>query len=223
MTTACVTTIDLLRHGECEGGLIFRGHTDSPLSDLGWQQMQQAIAAYPQQATHWQQIISSPLQRCSAFAQQLSQSHNAALLLKPGLQEISFGDWDGCLTEQVQQQQPTAVSNFWQNPAEHTPPNGEPLTDFQQRVVHSWQQLVEQYRGQHSLVVSHGGVIRIILAHILQMPLRPLSYLSVPHACLTQIKIFHQAGSPDWPQLIFHQPLAQQAIAQQQIDEKPHA
>ncbi|WP_339669102.1 histidine phosphatase family protein [Dasania marina] len=208
MTHACVTTIDLLRHGECEGGLIFRGHTDSALSTKGQQQMQQAIDAYPGQA-NWQQIISSPLQRCSVFAQQLidCQNHSATLLVEPGLQEISFGDWDGCLTEQVQQQQPTAVSNFWQNPAEHTPPNGELLTDFQQRVVHSWQQLVEQHRGEHSLLISHGGVIRIILAHILQMPLRPLSYLSAPHACLTQIKIFHQAGSPDWPQLIFHQPL----------------
>lgn len=211
MSKNTVTTIDLLRHGECEGGLIFRGHTDSALNKKGWQQMQQAIAKHPQQRNHhphppkdrWQTIISSPLQRCKAFAETLSDS----VVIEPQLQEISFGDWDGYLTENIHQQSPQAVEKFWLEPAVNTPPNGETLHAFQQRIIKSWEGITQQQHGQHSLLVSHGGVIRIILAHILQMPLRPLSYLSVPHGCLTQIKIFHQAGSPDWPQLIFHQPL----------------
>ena len=210
-----VTTIDLLRHGECEGGLIFRGHTDSPLTDKGWQQMQQAVNHHPQQrqphphpaTDRWQTVISSPLKRCKAFAATLSDQ----LVIEPGLQEISFGDWDGQLTEAIQQQTPQAVEAFWQNPADNTPPNGESLQDFQQRITSAWQSIIQQHQGKQSLVVTHGGVIRLILAHVLQMPLRPVSYWSVPHGCLTQIKIFHQQGSQDWPQLIFHQPLRQQA------------
>ena len=206
-----VTTIDLLRHGECEGGLIFRGHTDSPLNEKGWQQMQQAVANHPQRRdlhphpanSRWQNIISSPLQRCKGFAETLSED----VFVNSQLQEISFGDWDGQLTDAIQQQNPKAVEAFWQNPADNTPPNGESLEDFHHRVTQAWQTITLQHKGKHSLIVTHGGVIRIILAHVLQMPLRPLSYLSVPHGCLTQIKIFHQAGRDDWPQLTFHQPL----------------
>ena len=40
------TLIDILRHGQCEGGEIYRGSTDVPLTDLGWQQMRNAVASH---------------------------------------------------------------------------------------------------------------------------------------------------------------------------------
>ena len=46
MTT---TLIDLIRHGEPEGGPMFRGQTDHPLSATGWQQMRGAIG----DGEHW--------------------------------------------------------------------------------------------------------------------------------------------------------------------------
>lgn len=204
------TTIDLLRHGACEGGDIFRGSTDSSLSEIGQQQMLQALKNYPSNSPDsspaWQQLICSPLQRCQTVAKQLAEQQKCNLHIEPALQEIHFGDWEGQLTDEVYQQSPEAVSAFWKNPVANTPPNGEPLVEFQQRIQNAWQQLLKQYRGQHCLVITHGGVIRLILAELLQMPLRPVSYISVPHACLTQIKIFHQPGDKDWPQLMFHRP-----------------
>ena len=203
------TTIDLLRHGACEGGLIFRGSTDSPLTTAGRKQMHRAITERPDQTNKWQNIISSPLLRCHTFAQSLGNAYRCPVDIEPALQEIHFGDWEGQLTEKVQQQYPKDVSDFWQNPVTNTPPNGETLSDFHDRVISAWDSITQQHKGQHSLIITHGGVIRIILAHLLQMPLRPLSFLSVPNACLSQIKIFHQEGSSDWPQLIYHQPLSQ--------------
>ena len=35
MAETIATTIDLLRHGECEGGAIFRGHLDVALAEAG--------------------------------------------------------------------------------------------------------------------------------------------------------------------------------------------
>ena len=173
--------------------------------------MQQAIHKHPQQryphphppAQRWQTVISSPLLRCKAFAETLSDQ----VVIASQFREISFGDWDGQLTEAVHQQTPQAVEAFWQNPADNTPPNGERLMDFQHRITDAWQTLIQQHQGKNILLVTHGGVIRLILAHVLQMPLRPVSFLSVPHGCLTQLKIFHREGHNDWPQLIFHQPL----------------
>ncbi len=56
------TTIDLLRHGACEGGEIFRGSSDVALSEQGWQQMRAAIA---DETAPWQAVVSSSLQRCA--------------------------------------------------------------------------------------------------------------------------------------------------------------
>ena len=57
------TWVDLLRHGEPVGGSRYRGQVDDALSEKGWQQMWQAVAG----RGDWQQIITSPLQRCQAF------------------------------------------------------------------------------------------------------------------------------------------------------------
>lgn len=38
------TIIDLLRHGDVEGGQKYRGQLDDPLSELGWNQLRTATA-----------------------------------------------------------------------------------------------------------------------------------------------------------------------------------
>jgi broad specificity phosphatase PhoE len=62
------THIDLLRHGEVLGGSCYRGITDDPLTNKGWQQMQAKLDCNK----HWDVIISSPLSRCHHFAKLLS-------------------------------------------------------------------------------------------------------------------------------------------------------
>ena len=64
--TSKVTTVDVLRHGQCQGGQIFRGSTDVLLTDLGWQQMEQALENYQ----GWEAVVASPLRRCQLFAEQ---------------------------------------------------------------------------------------------------------------------------------------------------------
>jgi len=63
------TQIDLLRHGEPVGGRRYRGQTDDPLSEKGWQQMRAAVL----DVQGWDVIYSSPLRRCAEFAQELSR------------------------------------------------------------------------------------------------------------------------------------------------------
>ena len=60
------TLIDILRHGQCQGGEIYRGSTDVSLTDLGWQQMRNAVASH----SGWDAVVSSPLTRCKLFAQE---------------------------------------------------------------------------------------------------------------------------------------------------------
>lgn len=195
------SSIVLMRHGSCEGGQIFRGHWDSPLNAEGYQQM---LAACPP-LDNFDVIISSPLLRCLSVAQELQKlKRNLHLHVDEGLKEINFGDWEGCSVDTLMQQQRENLENFWQDPVTHSPPNGETMEHFNQRVCQSWQRILNEHKNQRILIISHGGVIRCILANVLGMSLRPLSRLSVPHACISHIDIFHEAGKADWPQLVSH-------------------
>ena len=93
------TRLDLLRHGTCSDGQIYRGRTDSPLSPAGEEQMGSTI-----QGQNWDVIYCSPLQRCHGFAQQLSAQLEIPLVADERLIELDFGDWDGQSIETVWQQ-----------------------------------------------------------------------------------------------------------------------
>jgi len=205
--TNSITTIDLLRHGECQDGRIFRGRTDSALSRLGEQQMIIALdklrAYHDGQSQPWQTIISSPLQRCASIAARLSTKQHPPTL-EPAFQEIDFGDWDGQLTDEVFAEQPQQLEAFWQDSSRNTPPNGESLQDFDKRVTRAWKQLLQDQQGKSVLLICHGGVVRMLLAKLLSMALPALPNIYVPYGCISRIQIHHQPGSPDWPQLVFH-------------------
>ncbi len=218
--SSTVTTLDLIRHGSCqdriEGGTntdsegVFRGRTDSPLNECGWHQMNQAIQQWQLPSTEinheWQRVFTSPLKRCRIFAEQLGEHLQLPVEVETDLQEIDFGEWDGRRACDLMEQQPALVEAFWHNPLETTPPNGEPVKDFHRRVVSAFERLTQLGRGQHCLVVCHGGTIRSLMAHCLGIPLQNLSRIAVPHATMTQINIYHQPGLPDWWQLARHQP-----------------
>lgn len=205
MNTFSTTTLDLLRHGECEGGLIFRGDTDSALTALGEQQMFDRLKSeISPQTAPWDIVLTSPRQRCFRFAGRLSEQTNCPLETVDDLREISFGDWDGLSFDQVQKAQPEMLQQYWDQRQNVTPPNGESLQIFQQRIQNALNSLVTNYRGQHLLLVTHGGVLRSLIAHALKMPLAGLQHIEVPHACRSQLKIFHDDGRQDWPQLVYH-------------------
>ncbi len=190
-----VTTIDLLRHGKPEGGDIFRGFTDVALSDEGWQQMREAV----EHAAGWTQVVCSPLQRCQAFAENLTEH----VSVNEGLAEISFGDWDGKTFKAISEQHKDLFDGFWQDPIANTPPNAEPMLDFCERVQRAFWQTVSSFEGQHVLMVVHGGVIRAILQDVLKSDVKALMCYEVPYASISRIKVYHD-DSGTYPQLVFH-------------------
>jgi len=192
MTTESMTIIDLMRHGEPLGGMLLRGSTDHALTETGWSQMWQAVEG----RDGWASIVSSPLMRCRQFAQELSQSRALPLLVHEGLSEIHFGAWEGRSMEEVGETEPEELAAFWADPVNNTPPQGEPLVDFRQRVLSAWSEILSDHRGEHVLVTAHGGVNRVILAEVLGMPLQNLFRIEVPYACLTRIIVDHIHGEP---------------------------
>jgi len=194
-----ITIIDLLRHGDVEGGRKYRGHQDDPLSKLGWQQLRDNT----KRKQDWQQVISSPLKRCTEFSRELADKHQLPLKIEQDLKEISFGLWEGKTAEELLVEDEANIKKYWNDPVNVTPPQGEALLDFEKKITIAWNEILNQYSGQHILLLSHAGVMRIILCHILGMPLTELFKLDVALAKASRIEVIHDEGK-NYPRLLFH-------------------
>ncbi len=193
--------IDLLRHGEVAGEKGLYGFTDIAVSERGWQQMQLATnidLQYPQ-------VISSPLQRCMRFAKDFCKRHELNLLPNQEIQEMNFGVWDGksfeALTHEWQQ-----LEAFWSSPFSVTPPQGESLQNFHDRVIHSWYQILTDCKNTHTLVVCHAGVIRMILAELLHVNWHEANFyqrLRIDYGSLTRIQVLYSPDGQVYPQVRF--------------------
>lgn len=190
------TTVDLLRHGEPQGGRRFRGQSDDPLSDLGWRQMWEALG----DAAPWQHIVTSPLQRCSAFARELAQQRGLSCSIEPGFKEIRFGVWEGFTSEEIQQRDAEHYRRYREDPEAFMPAGAESMAEFVARVAQAWQSLLDAQRGRHVLLVCHAGVIRAVLGRLLGMTPRNLFRIQIDYASLSRIRVVD--GQP--PSLVFH-------------------
>lgn len=177
--------LDVLRHGETELGGGLRGSLDDALTDIGWQQMRAAVGA----AGPWDRIVSSPLQRCARFAEELAARLTLPLQMEPALQELHFGDWEGIGTAQLMDTDAEGLGRFWENPYTFTPPNGEPVLAFSERVLGAVRRLQLAHDGERILVISHGGVMRLLLARARDLPREQLLQVVVGHGGLFSLDI----------------------------------
>ena len=186
------TRIDIMRHGEPQGGRCYRGSTiDDELSDKGWQQMWNAIPDTPP----WQHIITSPLSRCYHFANALAGSLDIKVTMEDQFKEIGFGSWEGRTPEDIQQNEGDALQNFLRDPINHRPPGAEPLDDFAERVWQAYEGYANKYQGQHILIIAHAGVIRAITSKVLGMELNQVySRLRAEYAAIAHTKITEANG-----------------------------
>jgi len=185
-TMDSTTVFDLIRHGEPEGGPMYRGSKDDPLSETGWQQMRSAIS----KADTWDAIVTSPMLRCVHFARELADRHGIPLHKDERLREINFGEWEGRTVENVMASDGERLNRFWADPVNNTPPGGEQVVDFNRRVIESWHHWQQELAGQSVLIVCHGGTIRMIVADTMNIPLEhAFSGLTTPYACRSRIQV----------------------------------
>lgn len=182
------TRLDLLRHGEPVGGSRYRGQVDDPLSERGWQQMRSAVEG----EGGWQQVVSSPLLRCREFAGEVAAARSIPLSIEPRFAEVGFGDWEGFSRAELEAQDPDQVRLFYEDPVRYRPPGAEPLDDFVQRVAAGLQAVFEQHAGQSVLVVAHAGVIRAVMATVLDMPPVAMYRIHVANAGITRLRTDRQ-------------------------------
>ena len=184
------TTIDLIRHGEPEGGVMYRGSKDDPLSQLGWQQMREALAQAVELGYQWDRIISSPLKRCREFAEESAGKLKLDIEIVDDLQELNFGDLEGMRPKDAWEKYPELLSNMWNDPEQYPPPNGEHFGDFCQRVQAATEEVVAKYANETLLFVVHGGVVRAALHNLLKVSPSATFRFDIPYASMTRFKLY---------------------------------
>ncbi len=135
--------------------------------------------------TKFDAIYTSPLQRCTKLANGLAGALNMGDTQEDiRLKELHFGDWEMQAWDDI----PRDIFDAWANDyANLAPPNGESFTQLQQRGISILDEMLAKHRNESIAVITHGGMIRAYLAHVLNMPLKGLFRFNVDYASVTEL------------------------------------
>lgn len=179
-----ITKIDLLRHGEPEGGSRYRGNRiDDPLTEKGWQQMWTGVG----EREAWDVIISSPLLRCAEFANKLAGQRNTPVVIDERFKEIGFGVWEGKTKSELKTKREKEFKAFYADPIINTPAGAEPVNDFFIRVTSAFNDVRSEHAGKNILIVAHAGVVRAIVTHAINAPVECMYKLNVLNGHVSRI------------------------------------
>jgi probable phosphoglycerate mutase len=167
-----VLNLFITRHGETQWNSENRlqGRKDSELTDNG---KRNAVALgerlYP---THFNAIYSSPIDRAVKTAKLIRSDREIPIRLEEGLKEINFGDWEGKVKEEIEQNSKQEFFDFWNAPHQynHVPHNGESLSDLKRRVEQVINHIIADNKDGNVLIVTHGVAIRAILSYLMNIP-----------------------------------------------------
>lgn len=196
-----MTIILLIRHGDTDylGNRLAGCTPGVHLNENGEQQAQalaQALSQLPIKA-----IFSSPLERTLETARPLATLLRLPIRTERALVEVNYGELQGKTFKQIRHLRIWKLVH--QAPSQVTFPGGESFTAIQQRAVHAISTISSQFAPSDLVACfTHGDVIRLALAHFLEMPLdsyqrlfintASVSVISFQKDKLTVVQVNHQ-------------------------------
>jgi probable phosphoglycerate mutase len=196
-----MTTVVVVRHGETEWNREGRiqGWAASPLNDRGRRQAR-AAGRHLADSYDLDRIVASDLRRTRETTAQL---RSAGSFPEPeftkGWRERSFGAFQGLSYEQVFGEFPEHRASVGMVGLENTPRGGESLLAARERVLLAWEDLLERAGPDEAvLVVTHGGPIYVLLAHLRGMDLSTaLTDFSQSNCAVNELEHDHWTGETE--------------------------
>ena len=130
-------------------------------------------------------VYTSPLERAVATAEPIAQAAGVELRVDEALHEIDFGDWNGAAFEDLEGDERWAAWNRERSTTRA--PNGESMAEAQVRVVGWAERIGQAHPGQTVAAVSHGDIIKALIAHALNLSLDDLQRFEVSPASVSII------------------------------------
>jgi broad specificity phosphatase PhoE len=154
-----------IRHAETDLAGTFCGHSDPPLNARGQAQVDGLIAQYTSE--HFDAIYSSDLRRAVDTATSLAQAFGVPHTTTSKLREIYFGDWEAMTWVEIERKDADHARRWAEAFPDVTAPNGEPYAIFKSRVLSEVDRLCDLAVDKRIAVVTHAGVMRIVLRNLL--------------------------------------------------------
>ena len=172
----------ITRHGETMRNAEQRvlGRTDDPLSEKGLAQAKDLADRIKD--TEFDYIFSSPLTRARQTAQAVAESKGMEVIIDERLIETNFGDFEGV---------PRHCAEYQAGKREHFKryPGGESYFDMAYRIYDFLFMLKREYPDKRVLVVSHGGVCRIICNYFYDMENEEFVQHAFPNCGIEQFEL----------------------------------
>lgn len=184
-----MSRIVLLRHAHSTANLknVLAGRTEGVmLSSKGENQAIELVERIGK--SRFDAVVVSPIQRCSqTIAPWLAAYGNGIVpLVDEGFSEVDYGTWTGKSLAVLQRNKLWKIVQ--EHPSQMVFPQGESLMEMQSRAVASFHK-VNNLKGKNPrLIVSHGDVIKSIVAHVLGMHLDQFQRLVIEPAAMTVIE-----------------------------------
>jgi broad specificity phosphatase PhoE len=204
------TRLLLVRHGSTEHSHEgrFSGRNELPLDAHG-QAQAEAIARHVSRMGPVDVVLSSPLQRARETAGAIAAKVGGTVEIAPDLVEMEFGDWEGLTLADAHLKWPDVITS-WLAGVDIAPPGGESFGDVESRVIPAVQRLVDTYRGQRIVAVSHVTPIKTLLRIALGAPQETMFKFHLDTASLsvidyyedgtTSVRTINNSEHPDGPQ-----------------------
>lgn len=126
-------------------------------------------------------VITSPAQRCKKLAVSLGGQVSE----DEDLWEMNFGSWEGQKWGDI----PRAAIDSWAKDLGNVaPPGGETLTEVSLRAQRAWERLM-QLGAETVYCVTHAGIIRVLLAHLFEMPTGRAFSLAVDYGGCSLVQV----------------------------------
>jgi alpha-ribazole phosphatase len=180
--------IYLLRHGKIrleDDQRRYIGQLDLPLSDEGERQarwLQKVLEPLAVGA-----IYCSDLVRSLRTAEIVAGHRGAAVKALPALREISLGEWEGCAFADIVRRFPEEFKARGADIAYYRVPGGESFADCSQRAVAAFHEIMAASTGDIA-IVGHAGVNRLLLCHLLGIPIANIFRIGQDYGCINIIQ-----------------------------------
>jgi broad specificity phosphatase PhoE len=183
------TTLALIRHAEVEERYhgVFGGNIDMDLSPRGHEQAA-ALAQYLHRLK-FSAVYASPMKRVQQTMRPFVVNGVPKPEIVPNLREVSFGDWTGLKWTEVQGRFGVSAWQWLQQLESRSIPNAEHAPELRARVEPCVREIVRNHPGEQVAIVCHGGVIRMILAILLDQPLSRMGAFQIEYASLTKVRL----------------------------------
>jgi len=153
-------------------------------------------------------IYSSDLSRAIKSAEIIAGPHGLKPIIIPELRERNFGVWEGMSFDEIKEKWPDAFNSWSSNPLKFSPMDGESTIEVRERAVRAFEKILNRNidtspislldkkaqgmvaSSESIAIVSHGGINRVMLCHLLGMPLENIFRVEQDYGCINIIEMW---------------------------------